>query len=29
MVCQFGGASGEGFISVADREAANTALEKL
>lgn len=28
MVCQFGGASGEGFISVADREAANTALEK-
>ncbi|NYT60585.1 hypothetical protein H0A65_16825 [Alcaligenaceae bacterium] len=28
MVCQFGGASGDGFISVADREAANTALEK-
>ncbi|NYT80941.1 hypothetical protein H0A70_05460 [Alcaligenaceae bacterium] len=28
MVCQFGGASGEGFVSVADREAANTALEK-
>lgn len=27
MVCQFGGASGDGFISVANREAANSILE--
>lgn len=28
MVCQFGGASGNGFISVADREAANEVLKE-
>ena len=28
MVCQFGGASGQGFLSVARREAANDALKK-
>jgi hypothetical protein len=28
MVCQFGGASGNGFISIADREAANDVLKQ-